>query len=177
MSYKEHKYSVVSPLVKAFLETHPEAEWGFAHVVLSDNNYDTQCIENCLTAASNTGISDDDPVVVFLRQLLEIPEEIRDKEPDIIPELLTREEMYLLDWLWGLKPKESKDIGFTVNTQSNKEDIRSFNQLMHDGYIEDFRITILAEVVDEAGKYVSSIGEALCKWSVAGHEFMTERHS
>jgi hypothetical protein len=36
------KFDQVKALIKAFLELYPQAEWGFAHIILSDYNlYDT----------------------------------------------------------------------------------------------------------------------------------------
>lgn len=42
------QFNLLRPLVTRFLELYPGQEWGAAHVVLSDDNYDSETIFNCL---------------------------------------------------------------------------------------------------------------------------------
>lgn len=66
----------VAEMVKTFLAGNPEAEWGAAHTVLSDLNLEDYFINNALIELRNeTPINNE--VIVFLQQLLKIPEDVR----------------------------------------------------------------------------------------------------
>jgi hypothetical protein len=84
----------VVELCNEFLREWPRAENGPAHVVLSDWNFETEFIENCLhdikTNKSCDGHSTAELVTtgIFLRRLLDIPEAERvfPHEPEYVTE-------------------------------------------------------------------------------------------
>lgn len=66
-------------LIKAFLEQYPDAEWGFAHIVLSDYNLEDEWL-NEIIQKGKALVAAGLPVahtVEFLEQLLLIPEDER----------------------------------------------------------------------------------------------------
>lgn len=79
-------WNAVQKMIEGFLELYPEAEYEFAHVVLSDYNLEDQWIERCLKEADEiyrNGVDQWDNLErikateYFLRFLSTIPEEKR----------------------------------------------------------------------------------------------------
>ena len=65
------QFDLFRPLVTRFLELHPSQEWGAAHVVLSDDNYDNETIFNCLTRL-NGSHAETEKFLIALHQINEI---------------------------------------------------------------------------------------------------------
>lgn len=64
--------------IDRFLVRFPNAEYGFAHVVLADCNVDNACIRACLDSIIGVTIQNEDVHTVrFLEWLLTTPEEDR----------------------------------------------------------------------------------------------------
>jgi len=73
----------VALLVEEFVQKYPDEEYGFAHIVLSDQNLDDSCINYCLehqTEYDDKGHTNE--VIEFLNFLKTIPETIRESDDE-----------------------------------------------------------------------------------------------
>jgi hypothetical protein len=74
------RFEEVQQLIHEFIELYPDAEYGFAHIVLSDYNLEDHWIEDVLENPHDDYPDVRDATANFLKQLLEIPED--DRVPD-----------------------------------------------------------------------------------------------
>lgn len=73
----------VALLVEEFVQKYPDEEYGFAHIVLSDQNLENVYIDYCLTHQSkyeDRGHTNE--VIEFLNFLKTIPETIRESDDE-----------------------------------------------------------------------------------------------
>lgn len=73
---------VVWRMIELFLEMYPDEEYGFAHIVLSDQNLDDGSLVEVL-GRHDPAFPHNPITVKFLEFLLTIPEDIRTFENDI----------------------------------------------------------------------------------------------
>ena len=72
-------WKLVAQLIDAFTVIYPDAEWGYAHVVISDLNLEDEYIETCLAKfeAVENKVPEEIATVALLQILLTIPEDDR----------------------------------------------------------------------------------------------------
>lgn len=72
-----NRFEEVQQIIKKFLDLYPDAEWGFAHIVLSDYNLEDHWIQDVLEKPQDDYPDVRDVTIDFLKRLLEIPEDER----------------------------------------------------------------------------------------------------
>ena len=98
------QFDLLRPLVTRFLELYPKEEWGAGHVVLSDDNYDSETIFNCLVALNGAN-AETEKFLIALHQLNSILKLETDED-----------EKELIDAIGNIKSEIDKVTEYTVNS-------------------------------------------------------------